>query len=1092
MSSTNMEKAIREYNRKVMPFTSDNYRVYVRKDFVGGWELINVTEVDDWAEELGWRDLHMSLQRFAVNEEVTDDSLRFMDLIIELDDAKTKGQTALEETRRLISWFTQFSPRDGDLRVWFSGNKGFHIIISGISLGLFPAKDIHVVASFVAGKICDEVGITTADYQMYSKKKTIRLPNSRHTNPYKRTEDGPQFLYKVELSHEQVMKFSITDIHYYAQGQRKPLFTQAEVDANGPNQNIAPLMGRIHGEYEKMKMEVESVEKKLKFTGDLKGKIPICIKDILNYNFSKYQRRNKAMLSLIAFFKDSGRPQDEVIKIVSDWTSGIPWDTQKERERMAQVRPATVVAFNADGDGYDFSCRKCQSINKGIAKDEPIVRCKGSACPFIEDPLEQGVTSDVVIDIDLLEKIAAVKDNTKYRSSCYVDAYEQKTYNVPRIVRGSCPYNPHEPKTHEDICTFCSMPHTADNKDQTPEEAEPLVLERRVLGHKGHALDFVDVKKSRVKGLILETFGVPKECPQFKYTIPVMQKLMQLLISSPKKIENSYSAEETENKGKEVNCHHAFMVVKDEDTKLPEEGEHVTTNVSVVTDAKDQSSCFFLYNWRSEVDFIDAFSMSKDLHDRLHEAHAVKQTETLEEKIALRAENMGRVCGLVGMEDLLIMLDIIYHSPLTIKIGNKEDRGFSHGIIIGDPGQGKSSAMLGLSRHYDLGAIEDGGNSRRTGLLYTIDNNRKFGARVVWGSITRLDRQLIAIEEFNQLPRDTLEKMTQVRSSGIIRVSGQATGSARARTRMVLIGNPPSASGRLNNYSYGIDAIRHAIKKSQDLRRFDLAIVLRSKDEMTAEMWAKSISTEGPDPAYSSFMCQNLILWAWTRKKDQVKWDDTAVKVLQEESAKISEYFRCDVALVEPKDMAMRLGRIAQGIAAMAYSSSENGELLWIMPEHVRYAASFFTKLMTRVGDMDLDIYASVWREMNILTNEQERWLEGTLRIQSWFQTFCRSMMAADTFTERTVKQLIDSDNDSKNMFYNNLIGSGMLTQPPGKINLVRSPKFIAWLRTHMQKLIGKLEAPKVYDPHGGDTIAEEVEGELEMYIEEGDTHQEF
>ena len=242
MKMTEMEKQILKYNRLTEPFTRDNYRVYVRKDFIGGWELVNVTEVDDWAEELGWRDLHISLQRYSVTEDVTDDSLRFMDLVIELDDAKTMGEIALEETRKLISWFTQFSPRPGDLRVWFSGNKGFHIIISGISLGLFPSSDIHVITSYIAGKICNEVGITTADYQMYSKKKTIRLPGSRHTNPYKKTDDGPVYLYKTELTYEQVMGLDMDGIRYISMEQRPHLYTTTEVDSNGPNQGVASLI----------------------------------------------------------------------------------------------------------------------------------------------------------------------------------------------------------------------------------------------------------------------------------------------------------------------------------------------------------------------------------------------------------------------------------------------------------------------------------------------------------------------------------------------------------------------------------------------------------------------------------------------------------------------------------------------------------------------------------------------------------------------------------------------------------------------------------------------------------------------------------
>src|SRR5690606_12219063 len=98
---------------------------------------------------------------------------------------------------KLITFFTdKFSMTEDEVRVYFSGSKGFHIIVNPIVLGIQPHKQLHRIFKFVANSLETQLGLQSLDTSsIYGHGRMLRLVNSIHF------KSG---LFKVELSYEEL------------------------------------------------------------------------------------------------------------------------------------------------------------------------------------------------------------------------------------------------------------------------------------------------------------------------------------------------------------------------------------------------------------------------------------------------------------------------------------------------------------------------------------------------------------------------------------------------------------------------------------------------------------------------------------------------------------------------------------------------------------------------------------------------------------------------------------------------------------------------------------------------------------------------
>jgi len=123
---------------------------------------------------------------------------------IDRDGNLARGQ---REARQLVQGICQrFSLQEGEVLVFFSGRKGFHV---GLPTSLFdpqPGNQFNRIARQFAQQLADAAGVQI-DAQIYDKVRPFRAPNSRHpaTGLYKRQLDVSTL---AELSADEIVSLA--------------------------------------------------------------------------------------------------------------------------------------------------------------------------------------------------------------------------------------------------------------------------------------------------------------------------------------------------------------------------------------------------------------------------------------------------------------------------------------------------------------------------------------------------------------------------------------------------------------------------------------------------------------------------------------------------------------------------------------------------------------------------------------------------------------------------------------------------------------------------------------------------------------------
>jgi hypothetical protein len=125
----------------------------------------------------------------------------------------------------------------------------------------------------------------------------------------------------------------------------------------------------------------------------------------------------------------------------------------------------------------------------------------------------------------------------------------------------------------------------------------------------------------------------------------------------------------------------------------------------------------------------------------------------------------------------------------------------------------------------------------------------------------------------------------------------------------------------------------------EDVRRFDAGIVLSSTQVDSAII--NKLLKDRPicQHTYTSDLCNRLIIWAWTRKPDQVVFDADATQACLTEANKLSERFSDELPLIDKGTTKHKLARLAAALAARLFNVDEDLKTLRVTKAHVEFVA---------------------------------------------------------------------------------------------------------------------------------------------------------
>lgn len=362
---------------------------------------------------------------------------------------------------------------------------------------------------------------------------------------------------------------------------------------------------------------------------------------------------------------------------------------------------------------------------------------------------------------------------------------------------------------------------------------------------------------------------------------------------------------------------------------------------------KSQHVVHFVEQVDPAQDSIDGFELDDVKIDRLKKFQVNKPgIEGVRAKFEEIAHDLTiNVTRIYGREDLIVSADLCYHSVIAFDFMDKPvAKAWGDIIILGDTRTGKSETIAALVKHYRLGSMSVAENTSFAGLIGGLRQEAGGRWSIMWGSIPLNDRRLLVIDEASGLSVDSIGAMSGIRSNGIaemIKIAGiQRT---MARTRLIWITNPRNPRA-MSEYSHGVEVIREVIGRPEDIARFDFAISAAT-NEVSIDL-INAFTHEHVPHEYTSDMCRLLILWAWSRKSENIVFTEPAVKKVLELATEQSSRYASEggIPLVEGGNHRIKLAKLAVA-AAIRVFSTEDGVNVIVKPEHVEFVAGHLDQL---------------------------------------------------------------------------------------------------------------------------------------------------
>lgn len=292
--------------------------------------------------------------------------------------------------------------------------------------------------------------------------------------------------------------------------------------------------------------------------------------------------------------------------------------------------------------------------------------------------------------------------------------------------------------------------------------------------------------------------------------------------------------------------------------------------------------------------------------------------------------------------NLWLMNDLVFNSVLEIDYGERI-KGALDIFILGDTQVGKSETASKLVALYDFGKFLSLKTSTTVGLIggsTKIDNN---WANTI-GAIPRQHKKLVVMEEFSGAKPDFIKTMTDIRSSGMLRLA-RAAGEINTpcRLRMITISNPINDENGnprfLSTFPNGITPLMELVKSAEDVARYD-GFLLMPKPHKRLNPFAVTLSgTPIPREAY-----QHKAQWVYTRKPEDVMFEEGVESFIWDKAEELNNDFECNFP-VFGTTTSLKLARFSVAMACLVMSTDANFAKVIVTKDIVTYTANYLRKV---------------------------------------------------------------------------------------------------------------------------------------------------
>ena len=338
---------------------------------------------------------------------------------------------------------------------------------------------------------------------------------------------------------------------------------------------------------------------------------------------------------------------------------------------------------------------------------------------------------------------------------------------------------------------------------------------------------------------------------------------------------------------------------------------------------------------------VDRFDLTSDIIKQLKIFQPSPKQRPLKKLGDIARDLAVNVTNIYGRPEMHAVMDLTFHSVLSFNFaGQVVTNGRLESLIVGDTATGKSDASKRLIGHVGAGEVINCEAATFAGIIGGVQQLGGKDWAVTWGVVPMNDRRVVVLDEISGLSLEEISQMSEVRSSGVAKLTKVEQDATLARTRLLWLGNPRNTN--MSMYTYGVDALKPLIGNMEDIRRFDLAMALRVDDVSSDEI---NQPHEKSNMRYTPEACHAMLLWAWTRQPEHVRWARGAEKRVFELAIEMGMRYIEDPPLVQAANVRIKIARVAVALAARTFSTDKGGENLIITRDHVEDAVTFMDRL---------------------------------------------------------------------------------------------------------------------------------------------------
>jgi hypothetical protein len=947
------------------------------------WKRILKDEVPIHEKMANGVDFRVSVLRYKLPAP-EDNEMCISPLFFDID-VKGKPGKALEDTRKVLEYLRN------DLRIeepypqiWFSGQKGFHVLVHEEVLGIEAHTSLQEILKSAVDQVVGVLGIKSIDKQIYSRRRIMRYENTRHP------DTG---LYKIELSFDEVMSLTIDQIMDLAKSPRR-LQRLVPLDQYVPSDYAKHWWSSIVQDWNNRK-QLEQLKPKAKLKRIENNEEPMCVRFFME-NGAPDGQRNKTTYVLASYFLNQGVPKEHTESMMIEWTKRhYGREGHRLGERVTNAQNVVRAVYDSD---YYFSCATCKSI------DPNSFYCPGyEACKHVES--EESQNPEKIPVVELSEATNAIWLFKTIKMPVHVIGAEGDVFSVPKTIRAFCENKPDECQGE---CTHCSLFHV-------PDIMHVVSMKSR------HVLRMFNVNDALKYDAIKDMLKISKKCMLARILTLQPGNISQLILA-PMVARVSQKKDDTSKSSHFVNRTGYYI------GHLTKSNEKYILTCTPTPDPNTQKEVFLIDSIEPARSSIDSFSPTRDDLEML-KIFKPRPGQSLDSKFEEIHEDFEvNLHNIVERKIIGYGVDLAYHSVLNFSFGGRRlDKGWMEVVILGDSAQGKTAVIRALYDHYQLGGWISGETEKRTGISYAaVQANGKKGQWICqWGALAQNDRGLLVVDEFSGMDREQFAMLTSARSDGVIRAAGVLQGhEAYCRTRSIYSSNPRprgnKKDGSMKEFMYGIEAFEELYLEHQDVRRVDFAICLRG-DEISEVALNMPITRKVPH-VYTSALCNRLLLWVWTRKPEHVIFEEDATMEVRNAAIRMCGVYAISASswLVERATQKEKIARAAVSVAARTFSTDETMQRVIVKKEHVLFAERLFYMSYNSPG-MQYNLFAAHNKSAPYIDESTKRHIERVLdssrRARCSIKNLLKNICNASIITQdRLVKWGIEQNEASKVM----------------------------------------------------------------------------